>query len=108
VEWEKIVGPGIDCPLGDEPFSVEEAAQALEDERMWTDAENAKESIGRAIGVESDGCVENEEYEKAVSANEELYLAWVESLGKEETEALGGVDPAEIWPFRVESKSCGT
>ncbi|KAF8894381.1 hypothetical protein CPB84DRAFT_1782912 [Gymnopilus junonius] len=98
-EWEDIVGPEIPCPLGPEPFSREVVAQAEEDERTWMEMEDAREGIARAVGVEDDGWVRNEDYEKAVRANEAQRMAWVESLGKEEKQGLGNVDPAEIWPF---------
>lgn len=106
VEWENIVGPAISSPLGPEPFSKEEVAQAEEDEKIWMDMEDAREGIGSAIGVENDGWVRNEEYETAVRVNQELRTAWVGSLRKEESEGLGSVDPSEIWPFQ-ESKSHG-
>ncbi|KAJ2914044.1 hypothetical protein MD484_g6366, partial [Candolleomyces efflorescens] len=99
-EWEKIVGPGIPCPLGAEPFSKEEIARAEEDERKWLDTEIAREEIARAIGVEEDGWVRNEDYKTAVEANAALRRAWVENLGEEEKRGLGDVDPSVIWPFQ--------
>ncbi|KAH6912783.1 hypothetical protein BKA70DRAFT_1370267 [Coprinopsis sp. MPI-PUGE-AT-0042] len=104
-EWEQIVGPGIPCPLGPELPPKEVVAQAEEDERIWTEMENEKEAIERIVGVESDGWVRNEDYDRAVAANEALREAWVESLGAEEKQGLGGVDPAEIWPFQGPAKS---
>ena len=76
-------------------------AQAEEDEQIWMDAENAREEIERAIGVENDGWVRKEEYYRAVEVNKELCMAWVESLGKEEKDGLGNVDPTVIWPFQA-------
>ncbi|KAF9480667.1 hypothetical protein BDN70DRAFT_920410 [Pholiota conissans] len=104
-EWEDLVGLGIPCPLGPEPFSKEVVAQAEEDDILWTEMETAREDVARAVGVEDDGWVCNDDYEKAVEANETQHVAWVESLGKEERDGLGGIDPADIWPFqgRVES-----
>ncbi|PSR74469.1 hypothetical protein PHLCEN_2v9816 [Hermanssonia centrifuga] len=104
-EWENIVGPGIPCPLGPEPFSREVVAQAEEDERTWMEMEDALEGIEGAVGAESDGWVRNEDYERAVRANETLRKAWVENLGEKERQGLGGVNPAEIWPFQGEAKS---
>ena len=107
VEWKNIARPGMNCHLGSKPFSKEEVAQTEEDERTWMDMEAAREGIERAIGVENDGWVRNEEYERAVRVNEELCMAWVESLGKVEKKGLRNVDPTEIWPFKVESKLHG-
>ena len=101
-EWENIVRPAIKSPLGPEPFSKEEVAQAEEDERRWMDMEDARKSIESAIGVENDGWVRNEDYKRAVRVNEELRIAWVKSL---RNEALGTVDPTEIWPFKESPKS---
>jgi len=100
-----MVGPAISSPLGPEPFSKEEVAQAEEDKKIWMDMEDAREGIESAIGVENDAWVRNEEYETAVRVNQELRTAWVESLRKE-SEGLGSVDSSEIWPFQ-ESKSHG-
>ena len=58
-------------------------AQAEEDERRWMDMEDARKSIESAIGVENDGWVRNEEYERAVRVNEKLRMPWVESLRNE-------------------------
>lgn len=104
-EWDNIVGPGIPCPLGPEPFSKEAIAQAEEEERTWMEMEDAREGIEKAVGIENDGWVRSEDYDKAVRVNEVLRKAWVESLGKEERHGLGGVDPVEIWPFQGRAES---
>lgn len=97
-EWEQIVGSGVPCPLG-QPLSSEEVSRVEENERRWMEMEYAREEIARSVGVEDDGWVSNEDYERAVRVNEELRKAWVESLGEEERRGMGGVDPADIWPF---------
>ncbi|KAF7767888.1 hypothetical protein Agabi119p4_7131 [Agaricus bisporus var. burnettii] len=104
-EWEHIVGPGIPCPLGSEPFSKKVVAQAEEDERMWMEMEDTRENIEMALGVENDGWVCNEDYERAIGANEALRTSWVDNMGEEEKQKLGDVDPAEIWPFQGQAKS---
>lgn len=104
-EWDKIVGPGIPCPLGPETFSKEAIAQAEEEERTWMEMEDAREGIEKAVGIENDGWVRSEDYDKAVGVNEVLREAWVESLEKEERHGLGGVDPVEIWPFQGRAES---
>ncbi|EDR13224.1 uncharacterized protein LACBIDRAFT_292455 [Laccaria bicolor S238N-H82] len=104
-EWDSIVGPEVPCPLGPETFSKEAIAQAEEEERTWMEMEDARESIEKAVGIENDGWVRSEDYDKAVRVNEVLRKAWVESLGKEERHGLGGVDPVEIWPFQGRAES---
>lgn len=98
-EWN-IVGPGIPCPLPPELLSKEVAAQAELDEAAWSEMESARDEITRAVGVEDDGWVSNENYEKAVKANAELRALWMESVRNTDVQGMGDVDLIDIWPFR--------
>ncbi|KAF9472700.1 hypothetical protein BDN70DRAFT_442444 [Pholiota conissans] len=66
----------------------------------WTEVEDAWEEITRAVGVNSDGWVPNEDYERVVGVNETAHMAWVKSMGKEEKKGLAGMNPVEVWPFQ--------
>ena len=109
-EWEAIVGPGVACPLKEGPLAVSQGdgysiERVKEEEEMWMKVEDAREELERQIGIESDGWVDLDSYERAVRVNDELRKAWVASVVEKKVD-LGGVDPATLWPYRpVESQA---
>ncbi|KAF9470848.1 hypothetical protein BDN70DRAFT_926341 [Pholiota conissans] len=50
-------------------------AQEEEDDMTWTEMEDAREEITRAVGVNSDGWVPNKDYERVVGVNEMAHMA---------------------------------
>lgn len=80
--------PGVACPLGPEPFSEQDIAPATEDERTWMEMENARADTEKCIGVDNDGWVETEEYDRAVQASNNLRKAWMASRNHFSTEYL--------------------
>ncbi|KZV86963.1 hypothetical protein EXIGLDRAFT_840339 [Exidia glandulosa HHB12029] len=93
--WPAIVGADVPCPL---TFSAEEISQHTADEEAYREGEEWRTYVQSEIGIQNDGWVDHEEYDRAVELNRGMRDLWLASLKDVEVEA--GLNPAELWPYR--------
>ncbi|KAF9470763.1 hypothetical protein BDN70DRAFT_998838 [Pholiota conissans] len=78
IDWQHIFASLSHIPhtAGRRKFFEEKMfAQEEEDDMTWTEMEDAREEITRAVGVSSDGWVPNENYKRVIGVNEMAHMA---------------------------------
>ncbi|KAF6752779.1 hypothetical protein DFP72DRAFT_903590 [Ephemerocybe angulata] len=94
-EWQQIDGSAVECPIS---FSEQDVAQVPEDVRAWEMMEDARWDLEKRIGVELDGWVEPEDFERALQTNNRLCDEWETSV-KVDNVGVTDSDIEGVWPF---------
>ncbi|KAF8995944.1 protein kinase subdomain-containing protein PKL CAK Fmp29 [Cyathus striatus] len=91
-EWEKLTEGGLPCPI---MFDAEDVRETMKMVEIQKEGDKLTEMFLMALGIESEGWVSHEDYDKAVARNKEMKEGGLAPTESEEVRAI----IASHWPW---------